>query len=78
MARKCSTILVWMILIASTVAVRDVPAAGFYGSPEEVHPILVGTEAPDGDLTTIDGSRTSLSAALGGQPGVVVFYRGNW
>lgn len=78
MTRKCSTILVWMVLIASTVAVQDVSAADFFGSPEEVHPVLVGTEAPNGDLRTIDGKSTTLAAALGHKPGVVVFYRGNW
>lgn len=38
----------------------------------------VGDEAPDASLLTADGQTTSLSAALGGTVGVVVFYRGAW
>ena len=57
---------------------HETAEAGFYASPEEVHPVLVGTEAPDGELKTIDGENTTLIASLGEKPGVLIFYRGNW
>ncbi|PZF61914.1 AhpC/TSA family protein [Curtobacterium sp. MCPF17_047] len=38
----------------------------------------VGTHVPDATLLTPSGASTSLAAELGGDPGVVVFYRGAW
>ncbi|MFJ4038300.1 peroxiredoxin-like family protein [Microbacterium sp. NPDC090007] len=38
----------------------------------------VDDDAPDAPLLTPDGATTSLSTALGGAVGVVVFYRGAW
>lgn len=37
-----------------------------------------GTELPDGKLLDVHGAATSLSAARGGRPAVVVLYRGDW
>jgi peroxiredoxin len=37
-----------------------------------------GTPLPDGDLLDVSGQPTTLAAALGGQPAVIVFYRGGW
>jgi hypothetical protein len=47
-------------------------------SAEGVHPILVGTPAPDGALRTPEGRETTLHALLDGRPTVLVFYRGHW
>lgn len=37
-----------------------------------------GTQMPDGELLDVHGTPTSLAAARGGKPAVVVFYRGAW
>lgn len=49
-------------------------AAG--GLPAGVAP--VGTVLPDAELLDAHGASTTLSAAVGGQRSVVVFYRGAW
>lgn len=40
--------------------------------------VAVGDVVRDADLVSTDGSTTTLSAALGGKAGVLVFYRGAW
>lgn len=40
--------------------------------------VTVGDVVRDADLVATDGSTTTLSAALGGKAGVLVFYRGAW
>ena len=47
-------------------------------APSQVRPLLIGAAAPDAALQTADGRALSLLAALGGKPGVVIFYRGGW
>jgi hypothetical protein len=47
-------------------------------SAAEVSPILVGTPVPDGTLATQEGRKTTLEDQRGGQPAVLVFYRGHW
>jgi peroxiredoxin len=37
-----------------------------------------GTPLPDGELLDVTGQPTTLAAALGGRPAVIVFYRGGW
>ena len=77
--RSRSLVVVIVFILSVMVGGQSASwAADFYASPQEVRPVLVGTQVPDGDLKAIDGSSTSLSASLGGKPGVVVFYRGNW
>jgi peroxiredoxin len=40
--------------------------------------VAVGDRLRDAELVATDGTSTTLSAALGGRPGVLVFYRGAW
>ncbi len=47
-------------------------------TPNDVHPILVGTTAPDAPLTGLDRRPTTLKQQLAGKPTVLVFYRGGW
>jgi hypothetical protein len=47
-------------------------------SAEEVRPVLVGTKAPDGPLRDSEGRATTLAELRGGDPTVLVFYRGHW
>jgi peroxiredoxin len=37
-----------------------------------------GDRMPDGNLLDVAGNPTTLAAALGSRPGVIVFYRGGW
>jgi len=37
-----------------------------------------GERMPDGNLLDVTGNPTTLEAALGSRPGVIVFYRGGW
>jgi peroxiredoxin len=37
-----------------------------------------GDRMPDGNLLDVTGQPTTLAAALGSRPGVIVFYRGGW
>ena len=37
-----------------------------------------GDRMPDGNLLDVAGQPTTLAAALGSRPGVIVFYRGGW
>ena len=37
-----------------------------------------GDRMPDGSLLDVAGRPTTLAAALGSRPGVIVFYRGGW
>jgi peroxiredoxin len=45
---------------------------------EPVGVIAVGETLTDGELLNPQGQPTTLQAALGGQRGVLVFYRGTW
>jgi peroxiredoxin len=46
------------------------------GVPEGV--AGAGAAMPDAELLDVDGAATTLEAARGGQPAVVIFYRGEW
>jgi peroxiredoxin len=52
---------------------RDLAAAG---DPSGV--AQPGSRLPDAKLLDVAGQPTTLAAALGGKPGVIVFYRGGW
>jgi len=53
-------------------------AAELAASATEVRPILLGSKMPDVPLRTHDGKATTLAAQVGGQPAILVFYRGGW
>lgn len=46
--------------------------------PDQVRPILLGSKLPNVPLRTLDGAATTLGAQVGGQPAILVFYRGGW
>jgi peroxiredoxin len=58
---------------AFAVEQRDLAAAD---SP--VPTAAPGDRMPDGNLLDVAGNPTTLAAALGSSPGVIVFYRGGW
>ena len=68
------TILVALLLFSSPLFAADEIAA----SATEVHPLLLGSQAPDSALKTLDGKDTSLWKQMDGKPAILVFYRGGW
>lgn len=47
-------------------------------SPEAAKPLQAGVMAPDAKILTADNKPTTLKAAFGGKPTVLIFYRGGW
>ncbi len=45
---------------------------------DQITPISVGSLLPDGPLVSMDGSATTLHAALKNKAGILIFYRGSW
>jgi peroxiredoxin len=64
------------------VAMLSLPSAHLLAAvadrPQDVHPVLIGSAAPDAALRTLDDVPTTLHAQLAGKPTVLVFYRGGW
>lgn len=53
-------------------------AADAYGSPAEVHPLLLGSEVPSVEVLTLEGAAVDLKSIVGERKAVVIFYRGGW
>ena len=53
-------------------------AAAAFDSPKEVHPLKVGTPAPDAAVWTLEGDAQTLTELRGGDRSVLIFYRGGW
>ena len=53
-------------------------AVEFAASPNQVTPLLLGSNMPDAPLRRIDGRSISLKQLVGGKPAILVFYRGSW
>lgn len=47
-------------------------------SAQDVHPLGVGAQVPDGTLMTLKGKEVSLQALIAQKPTVLIFYRGGW
>ncbi|MDF2444078.1 MAG: hypothetical protein JWR01_2281 [Subtercola sp.] len=59
-------------------AVFAAEQAGLVADGKPGGAVAVGDTVPDGELVTPDGGSTSLQAAIGTRPAVLVFYRGAW
>ena len=68
-------IILFSLLLLSTplFAANEIAAAA-----TAVHPLLLGSQAPDVALKTLDGKETSLRQQMAGKPAILVFYRGGW
>lgn len=74
--RRAVTVALLVSLATGTVlAKRDAKPAP---SPADVHPLLIGAEAPSVTLSGVDGSRVELGTLLKEQPTILVLYRGGW
>lgn len=68
-----------LLLTAALMVTTTVASAGELASaPDQVHPLLLGSQLPDVALRTPDGAPTTLKAQVGGKPAILVFYRGGW
>lgn len=47
-------------------------------SAKEVRPLFIGEKVPEGISVTDGEKRVSLEEVTGGNPFIVVFYRGGW
>ena len=65
--------LVWIGAPAS--AAEEPPV---FAEANEVRPLLVGLEIPDGTLKDEKGNEVAISELRDGGPAVFVFYRGHW
>ena len=53
-------------------------AADAYGSPAEIHPLLLGSEVPSVEVLALDGTSVDLKSVVAKKRAVVIFYRGGW
>ena len=53
-------------------------ADGHPTSPGEIHPLLIGAQAPEATLHSADGTAVGLSDLLSEKPTILIFYRGGW
>ena len=67
----CAAVLFAGSALAATAA--DVPA-----SAEEVQPLLIGAQAPEATVQSLEGTDVALKDILAKQRSVLVFYRGGW
>lgn len=65
-------------LTVLALGAAQVFAADAYGSPAEVHPLLLGSEVPSVEVLALDGSGVDLKSVVGEKRAVVIFYRGGW
>lgn len=67
-----AALLVLLIFTGCSVPPSDVPA-----SPQNVTPLIIGSEVPDVALSNPDGDVTSLTD-VAGENALIIFYRGGW
>lgn len=73
MTRLLALISLLFLFYSSAMA-----AEGFAHSEKEIAPILLGSKLPEAPLHTLHGDSTTLRAAVGTGPAVLVFFRGGW
>jgi hypothetical protein len=64
------------IAFATPLAIAASPSVP--DSPGQIDPLLIGSSVPEVQVRTVDGQPTPIAEVLGGDPGVIVFYRGGW
>ena len=75
--RKRSSIPMGALLLTASLAAgadeQPIPAA-----PDQVRPLLIGSEAPAGVWPDAAGAEFDLGEVLKAGPAAVVFYRAHW
>ncbi len=69
----CRALGVLLALLTLNVSARDDAA-----SPKQVQPLEVGASIVDTALFTADGQPRGLVDTIGGQPTILVYFRGSW
>jgi len=72
----CHQLLV-VITTLSIIVSCSTPQTDIPDNPENVSPLLIGSEVPDITLSDPEGEMVSLSG-VAGQNTLIVFYRGGW
>jgi len=72
--------ILWSFLMLVTLSVcHGAALAGeVAASPEQVHPLLIGSEIPELTLTAADGKTVDLRRLTSEQRTILIFYRGGW
>ncbi len=47
-------------------------------SAEKIQPALIGSQAPNASVVTLNGTATNLHDIVLGKKSVLIFYRGGW
>jgi len=47
-------------------------------SPEEVCPVIPGTQFPNTNVSNVEGDSFSIIQSVADQPAIIIFYRGGW
>ena len=74
--RERSSILIGAVLLAAGLAAAGEPPIP--AAPDQVRPLLIGSEAPGGVWPDAAGGEFDLGEALQAGPTVLVFYRAHW
>lgn len=64
-----------MLVLISPLAAADQKIAN---APEEICPILVGSQLPSISLQDLSGKRFDLNSAIADKPTVLIYFRGGW
>ena len=48
------------------------------GKPEDISPLLIGEKIPSMEITSLDGTKTTLDEIVSKKKTVLLFYRGGW
>ena len=67
------------LVLAALITCHGAVLAGeVAASPEQIRPLLIGSEVPQLSLTAADGKTVDLRRLTGEQRTILIFYRGGW
>ncbi len=68
----------FLVLAALSTSHGIALAGGVAASPEQIQPLLIGSEIPELTLTAADGKSVDLRRLTSEQRTILIFYRGGW
>jgi len=68
----------WLVSAALIASCGAVLAGGVAASPEQIQPLLIGSEVPELTLTAADGTTVDLRSLTREHRTILIFYRGGW
>lgn len=69
-----SVIMTTLATLLAAISAQPIVAE----SAEEVHPLLIGAQAPDVTLRDVESNGVGLRTLLAEKPTILIFYRGGW